>query len=87
MAHSSIMRLRQAVDGFLEDVPKGTPPEVLKGLQNLSEGLRGAPEGPESPGQKAVAAVGGDSERRKLELDSDELTPGQREARALSGDE
>jgi hypothetical protein len=74
-------RLLQAIEGFMEQPPRGVPQEVLEGLNNLSEGLRGGPEGDESPGQQAVRDVGAEPESRKQAFgDDDSLSPGQRAA-------
>lgn len=71
-------RLAQAIEGFLAEVPHGTPPPVVAGLQNLAKGLRMRPEGQPTPGQQEVANMVG---KQEMPVPEDAgLTPGQKAA-------
>lgn len=72
----------------MERPPHGVPSQVIEGLQNLSGGLSGTPDGPESPGQQAVRGVGAEPTSREQRFDDKEaLSPGKRDAVALSNPE
>lgn len=86
---SRTLRLLQAVEGFLDDPPKGTPASVTDGLQTLSDGLRsGGEQGPPTPGQETVKSiVGSNAYERANEIDaSQQPTPGQRVAMSYGSD-